>query len=136
MNIENIAIPFHNKFFIDMGECANTNYSDVFIETYKKINLDHKYALGRIQFVKNNIDLLRNFKHVHLLGSHCPLEKIFYDDIDTMDTGYPVKCGISGYKLFKEPQKPDIIIDEFMDKELSDMTKTLIIDNINIFRNL
>lgn len=139
MNIENVAIPFHNSFFIEMGEQSFINYSDTFLEVYKgnAINKDHKYALGRIMFMNNNRDLLNNFKHVHLLGSHCPLEKIFYDKIgDTMDTGYPVKCGIVGYKLFEEPEKPDIIIDEFMDTDIDNITKNLIINNIESFRYL
>ena len=33
-----------------------------------------------------------------------------------MDTGYPVKCAIEGYELFKEPYKPNIIIAK-QDKE-------------------
>jgi hypothetical protein len=57
-----------------------------------------------------------------------------YDPINTMDTGYPVKCAIEGYKLFKEPHKPNIIIDDFLNKDLD--CKELIADNVLIFKNL
>lgn len=132
--IRNVAIPFHNSFFKEEYDdrCAN-----VFRSIFGVVNDDHRYALGRIQFVKNAELLLKRFDHVHLLGSHCPLEKRFHPGlIKTMDTGYPVKCAIEGYKLFEEPKKPDIIIDEFMTTELSDLQKSLIDWNINKFKSL
>jgi hypothetical protein len=53
-----------------------------------------------------------------------------------MDTGYPVKCALEGYELGKEPHKPDVIIDEFLNKELDQSTKELIANNVLIFRLL
>ena len=53
-----------------------------------------------------------------------------------MDTGYPVKCAIEGYELFKEPYKPNIIIDEFLNKELRFDCKQLICNNVTKFRLL
>ena len=53
-----------------------------------------------------------------------------------MDTGYPVKCGYVGYELFKEPHKPNIIIDEFLDKILPEDTTELIAKNVIKFKNL
>lgn len=53
-----------------------------------------------------------------------------------MDTGYPVKCGIAGERLFEEKEKPNIIIDDFMSTDLSPITKNLIIDNVEKFRRL
>lgn len=139
MGIENIAIPFHNRFFKEMKWNEYIEY--VIMDKYATVNLteDMKYALGRVQWVGNNNDLLEGFKHVHLLGSHCPFEKAFYSYfnsglIDTMDTGYPVKCAIEGYELFREPHKPNIIIDEFLDKDLD--CKELIAKNVSIFKNL
>ena len=135
MGIKNIAIPFHNSFFKDSyreydGYLMMNRYAVV------ELNDDMKYACGRINWIRNNRRLLEQFYHVHLLGSHCPYEKVFYmyDPITTMDTGYPVKCAIEGYELFKEPHKPNIIIDEFLDKELD--CKDLIAKNVTIFRDL
>jgi hypothetical protein len=53
-----------------------------------------------------------------------------------MDTGYPVKCALEGYELGKEPHKPNVIIDEFLDKELDKGTKQLIRENVLKFRHL
>ena len=93
--------------------------------------------MGRIRFVDDARLLLRKFDHVHLLGSHCPAEKAFHGrDVDTIDTGYPVKCGIAGYKLFEEPAKPDIIIDDFMTTELTPAQQALIDSNINKFKSI
>ena len=139
IGIKNVAIPFHNSFFKEMkwNECIKY----VIMNKYATVNLteDMKYALGRVQWVSNNRDLLKEFKHIHLLGSHCPFEKAFYSYfnphlINTMDTGYPVKCAIEGHELFKEPRKPNIIIDEFLDEDLD--CKDLIEKNVKIFRDL
>ena len=110
-------------------------YND-FEENFGTLTLDHKYAIGRVQFLRNYGELLKDFKHIHILGSHCPLEKIYYNDFQTMDTGYPVKCGVAGYKLFEEPSKPNIIIDDFMDEEFSTCAKDLIISNVEQFKLL
>ena len=52
-----------------------------------------------------------------------------------MDTGYPVKCAIEGIELGKEKKKPNIIIDDFLNEELSKFTKDLIEKNVNKFKN-
>ena len=134
LGIEAIAIPFHNSFYLDY-KVSNEVKND-FCFCFMDITKDHKYAMGRVQFIKDYSYMLKKFKHVHILGSHCPVEKIYYNDFQTMDTGYPVKCGIAGYKLFEEPEKPEIIIDEFLNEELTKQTKTLIISNIEEFKRL
>ena len=136
-NIKQVCIPFHNSFFKEMGKYADEDIQNEFAVTYNQpVNEDMLYAMGRIQFVRNNFDLLKQFEHVHFLGSHCPLEKVFYKDFNTMDTGYPVKCGIEGVELFKEISKPNIIIDEFLNKELDVYTKEMIINNVEKFKAL
>ena len=77
------------------------------------------------------------FDHVHLLGSHCPFEKMFYgDEVDTMDTGYPVKLGMKGEQLLKESKKPNIIIDEFLNDDLDPYIRERIILNVMKFKGL
>lgn len=132
--IQSIAIPFHNSYFRDIQ--PRESIIEDFQNQFGKLNEDHKYAMGRIEWVKSYQDLLNKFEHVHILGSHCPYEKKYYNDFQTMDTGYPVKCAIAGYRMFNESEKPNIIIDEFMDKTLSDQTKNLIIQNIEKFRSI
>ena len=133
-HIHNVAIPFHNSFY---KEYYVDTTADRFRSLFGKLTDDHRYAMGRIRFVVDARLLLRKFDHVHLLGSHCPVEKAFYGrDVDTIDTGYPVKCGIAGYKLFEEPAKPDIIIDDFMTAELTPTQQSLIDSNITKFRSI
>ena len=138
MGIKDVCIPFHNRFFYEMGLVVNTSISQDFVDIYGPVlTEDHIYAMGRIKFIRSNKKILDMFDHVHLLGSHCPFEKMFYgDEIDTMDTGYPVKCAIVGEKLGEEKCKPNVIIDEFLDNELDDQTIRLITGNVTIFRNL
>lgn len=144
MGIDSIAIPFHNTFFKDDYGC-NIYDQDIilnFIEhNYLKMtdNTDDlKYAIGRCIWVKDNLNELKMFDKIHFLGSHCPAEKGYYEFLKlqntTMDTGYPVKCAIKGYKLGEEPEKPDIIIDQFMYNKLGDEVVNLIETNINIFK--
>ena len=137
--IKNIAIPFHNSFFKhyfgDFDLCFQAKYG------VKETSEDMKYAVGRIAFIKNHLANLRGFEYIHLLGSHCPYEKAliqrnFDINIKSMDTGYPVKCAIEGYELFKEPKKPEIIIDDFMEDHLDDSVKELIIKNVTMFKEL
>ena len=135
MGIRNIAIPFHNSFYKELGLYSNDDIQNEFIDAYKQpVTEDMLYAMGRIQFVKNYEEYLKDFDHIHFLGSHCPLEKMFYKNYQTMDTGYPVKLAIAGDKLFEEESKPNIIIDEFLEKELDNKTKELIKDNIKKFK--
>ncbi len=131
--IDNIAIPFHNSFFQDYVDDHTANQWRL---EMGQITPDHRYALGRINFINKAELLLSRFKHVHLLGSHCPFEKRYYNQklIKTMDTGYPVKCGIAGYNMGDEPKKPDIIIDDFMTVPLTRKQQILIESNINRFK--
>lgn len=133
-HIHNVAIPFHNSFYKEYYTDSTANR---FRNLFGKLTDDHRYAMGRIKFVDDARLLLRRFDHVHLLGSHCPAEKAFHGgDVDTIDTGYPVKCGIAGYKLFEEPAKPDIIIDDFMTTELTQGQQSLIDSNVSKFKSI
>jgi hypothetical protein len=134
--IENISIPFHNSFFKELGVHTNEDIQNEFMETYGVTNDDILYAMGRVQFVRDYEHILKRFKYVHFLGSHCPLEKVFYKDYDSMDTGYPVKLAIMGDLLFEEKSKPNIIIDEFLNDELDIETKELIEINVEKFKKL
>lgn len=136
--IRNVALPFHNSFFKDE---YNEAYANRIRLEFGSLNDDRKYMLGRHWFIASAKMLLQTFEYVHLLGSHCPFEKRLYEEagfdfINSIDTGYPVKCAIAGYEMFKEPEKPNIIIDDFMDKELTDEQKALIDININKFKAL
>ena len=133
--IDAIAIPFHLKFYTEFGQ-NNIEIVQNFKEMFGVLNDDHKYSIGRINFIEKHKEILKNFEHIHILGSHYPLEKIYYNDFQTMDTGYPVKCGVVGYKLFEEPSKPDIIIDDFMNEEFSTHINNLITNNVEAFKLL
>lgn len=134
--IDNICIPFHNNIFFELGK-NNNEYVNLFNTFYKNIFEDIYYAAGRVYFLtKNKEYLLKHFKHIHILGSHCPFEKLYYSDFHTMDSGYPVKCGILNIKLGEENKKPDFIIDEFLNAKLNYDQKQCIINNINIIKNL
>ena len=138
LNINNIAIPFHNSFFKSMAMIVPDEVQEIFTQWHDFMILseDSMYAMGRVKFMMRHKDILKRFNHVHLLGSHDVIEKGFYGEYDTMDTGYPVKCAIEGYKLGFEPHKPNVIIDEFLDKKLSSETTKLITHNVNIFKML
>ena len=136
MGIDRIAIPFHNSFFAEYSDGEDHLRNEWRLRS-GSISLDDEYALGRVVFLRNYQHKLREFQHVHLLGSHKPLEKFYEHDfefIKTMDTGYPVKCGIAGYELGKEPQKPDVIIDDFLNEDISVETRKLISYNIQTFK--
>lgn len=135
--IKNVAIPFHNSFYKNYEGCVAMNLYNTWRLQFGQLTEDHKYAIGRIEFVRDAALLLKTFEYVHLLGSHCPWEKCFHPlFVQSIDTGYPVKCGIEGYELFREPAKPNIIIDDFMTKPLSDDQTTLIVNNVKKFKSL
>lgn len=132
--IRNVALPFHNSFYT---EYARESVEDMWRLHFGQLTEDDKYACGRVQLVRDLESLLSRFDHVHLLGSHNPWEKHYYDPeiIHTMDTGYPVKLAITGMELGEETSKPNIIIDDFMTTELTMKQKELIKININHFKN-
>ena len=137
MGLKNICIPFHNKFFCDDGYKENRNINslkELFLSKYDHLTVDIRYAIGRVDFVQRNKELLKSFDYVHFLGSHCPFEKVFYGNFNSMDTGYPVKLGYCGQILGYEHEKPNIIIDDFFYENIAPEVETIIIENILIFK--
>lgn len=128
-----VGIPFHLDFYTE-GQYSQDIESE-FMEVYGRETKDIRYAMGRVRWVREHVNLLKKFDYVHLLGSHCPLEKVFYADYNSMDTGYPVKCAMVGVQLGTETEKPNVIIDDFLDTELDVSTKELIRLNVNTFKN-
>lgn len=140
MGLDHIAVPFHNVCFYNEGRKGMYGKTGAFkkLTHHKTLTADDRYALGRIKFIYKYGNDLAGFKHVHLLGSHNPIEKKFYTDfhfIKTMDTGYPTKLGVQGVALGDEKSKPDILIDDFFHKDLDSETRQLIRDNIRTFRD-
>lgn len=137
LGINAICIPFHNSFLKEMGLYSNQDIQNEFMDIYgESVTEDMLYAMGRVQFTRNFKDVLDKFEYVHFLGSHCPLEKVFYKDFNSMDTGYPVKCAYMGDLLFEELKKPEVIIDDFLHDDLDIETKELIEINVKLFRDL
>lgn len=150
LGIKNIAVPFHNRFFFELGKEIDPFAKEAFDKWhgFRGITEDTCYAMGRIKFLhdysKQIFGKRENIGHLHLLGSHDPFEKVIYNmwipDLQglpiTMDTGYPVKCGIKGVQIGMEVSKPDVIIDEFLEKELDESIKYRIEENVKIFRDL
>ena len=135
LGLKNICIPFHIECFKNGKKTANIRHE--FEKVYgSNIGDDIEYAMGRVQFVAHHGAMLEIFNYVHFLGSHCPYEKRFYKQYNSMDTGYPVKLGIEGVELWKETHKPNIIIDDFLEADLDESTKDLIRSNVIKFRDL
>lgn len=129
--LEAIAIPFHNGFFKEMK--VDDDIVADFLDVYDEITEDHRYAMGRIQYVRDHFEELRQFKYVHFLGSHCPLEVMYYKDFESMDTAYPVKLAVERVTLGDETHKPTTLIDDFFEDELEEGVKQMIRDNVDIF---
>lgn len=144
IGIENIAIPFHNRFLFELGKTADPFTKEAFNKWHglRGSTVDTCYAMGRIKFLATLRSKLDGIGHLHILGSHDPFEKVIYNMWDwsnltiTMDTGYPVKCGIKGILLGSEESKPDVIIDEFLEEDLSQNIKECIEHNVAVFRDL
>ena len=137
----NIAIPFHNSFFKDLK--VDSAIKKKFVEWHGggTCSEDMKYAMGRVQFLKNNEEAFKHCEHIHILGSHDPFEKTFYTGMFegkglTMDTGYPVKIAVNGWELGQTKEKPEVILDAFLDQELDPSIAELIKKNVNTFKNL
>ena len=148
LGFKNIAIPFHNSFFKEeIDECDGDIAYEFAISGYNICTEDVRYAMGRCMWMKQyGMDILSpdgspKYNMLHFLGSHCPAEKKYLKTLFSknskvsMDTGYPVKCGVEGKELGKEDHKPDIIIDDFMHDNFSEKIEKLIVDNVNTFRN-
>jgi len=136
-----IGVPFHNDFFYDLGLIFFYNNKSTLSSKIFFPNSDVYYALGRyvlLQHLKETFQIKEKC-HYHLLGSHWIWEKNFYQEFDfikTFDTGFPVKCAIEGVLLDKVKCKPQVIIDDFFEDELSSQIKELIKTNISLFKNL
>lgn len=128
MGAECIGIPFHLPFYTTGYVADDIRFE--FYSVYGEETNDIRYAMGRVQWTRDHETLLKKFKHIHFLGSHCPLEKEFYKDYSSMDTGYPVKLGVVEEELEVEKEKPNIIIDDFFNKELSRNQIEMIQQNI------
>ena len=138
LGIDYVGVPFHLEFYKHMH--IDDDILLEFEASYEKTKFmdseDCLYAMGRVQWVREHEDLLKRFDKAHMLGSHCPLEKVFYRDFYSMDTGYPVKLGYEKTLLGFEDRKPTSIIDDFIDAELSYTKKHCIETNINTFRSI
>lgn len=148
LGYKNIAIPFHNSFFKEeIDECDGDIAYAFATAGYNICTEDVRYAMGRCMWMKHyGIGILApegipGYTMLHFLGSHCPAEKKYLKTLFSknskvsMDTGYPVKCGVVGMVLGKEKNKPNIIIDDFMYDQFSDETIKLIEDNVTKFKN-
>lgn len=125
-----LCIPFHDEF-LKIGAIP-TGIVDAIYSNGEEITVDRKYAIGRVLLMNELCMILPDYKF-HLLGSHDPAEirsHRGHPQIMSIDSGYPVKCGIAGVVMGEETEKPNISIDDFCDKELNDKTKELILSNI------
>lgn len=134
MDIEYIGIPFHLSYFRE-GKYPPALRTIFHCMGYEETE-DVKYAMGRVRFVAEYADVLKRVPKIHFLGSHCPYEKFFYHNFATMDTGYPVKLAMEGKRLGEEDEKPKILVDDYLDKELTKAQTDLIMENIQTFKNL
>ena len=148
LSYKNIAIPFHNSFFKEeINECDGDIAYEFATAGYNFCTEDVRYAMGRCMWMKHwGSDLLVHneeplYNMIHFLGSHCPAEKKYLKTLFSknskvsMDTGYPVKCGVAGVELGREKKKPNIIIDDFMYDEFSDDIINMIENNVIKFKN-
>ena len=139
LGIDYVGVPFHLEFYKNMSIEDDISYEfgvNYDVDSMFQYSEDYKYAIGRVQWVRGHEGLLKRFDKVHMLGSHCPLEKLFYHDFYSMDTGYPVKLGYEKKLLGSESHKPTSIIDDFIDVELPYTKKHCIETNIKTFRDL
>lgn len=130
-----IGISFHYDFLKSIGKSMNL---------LKFANEDYYYALGRRYLLKFLVDnnLIIN-KFYHLLGSHVGGQEFSWyknfgwDFIKTIDSGLPVKYGIKEIEFdnWMGKEKPNIIMDNFINKKLSKNQKEIIINNITYFKN-
>lgn len=134
MGVNYIGIPFHLKYYPE-GEYS-PEVVDYFRSKGYEETEDVRYAMGRVRFVLKHKDLLKEIEHIHFLGSHCPFEKHFYQEFSTMDTGYPVKLAMTGIRLGEEKRKPEILVDDYINKHPTAAQADLILENMNIFRNI
>lgn len=128
------CIPFHNDFFRD-EICDYKRFSRFIrpdIKEEKDITVDERYAIGRMTLMDEMVRRFSDCKF-HMLGSHNPREIRMYanmPEIESIDTGYPVKLAIEGVRYGEETSKPNIIIDDFYNQKLDHQIQALIADNI------
>jgi len=129
-----VGISFHYDFLKTIGKAFSIP------DIPNTLEKDFQYALGRKFLIKFliNYDLIMKGKPYHLLGSHIGHhEFMWYKEtsfIKTIDTGLPIKYGIKEIKCDKIQEKPDIILDDFINKKLSKNQIKTIEHNINIFK--
>lgn len=139
-HFSHIAISFHYSFLKEMGRIDHVK------------SVDYWYAVGRatlLSFLVENKMIMD--KSYHLLGSHIGgiefgwYKRKGYEFIKTIDTGYPIKLGIEEREApdFKKAflssfcpfPKSNIILDDFLEKELNSKQLNLINENIINFKN-
>lgn len=142
LGIKCVAVPYDIEFFRSYAHWG-TLAEKVFRLVYNIPTLtpDMEYALGRLEIISLLKSELQKFEYIHILGSHCVLDKLFLNHnpelrIRSMDTSYPVKIALKKWPLFKEQYKPKIVIDDIESKCLSPEIQDLIITNINTFKNI
>ena len=128
-----LCIPFHDQFLREYkidDDVVRSVYGNQNINLKEEV--DKRYALGRVMLMKELAKKYPDYRF-HLLGSHDPRELRAHKDIkqiQSFDSGYPVKLGVMGVKFGDEKEKPNIIIDDFCNKSLDEDIKNLIVNNI------
>lgn len=121
-DIAMIGIPF----------CFNWAFRDKlspYMHAMERVNL--------LRFLHENNYIRTTTKH-HLLGTWCALEFAHYKDYDwiySIDTSNPIAAGIEGSK-YPITHKPRPKFDEFVNKDLKEMDIDLIMNNVQVFREI
>lgn len=131
-----VGISFYYDFLKIIGKSLNV---------LKFATEDYYYALGRRYLIKWIVDnnLLME-KPYHLLGSHIGGEEFkWYKNfewnfIKTIDSGLPIKFGIKNIKFdtWINQRKPNVILDDFINKKLTKKQIETIKYNVEQFKNL
>lgn len=142
LGIKCVALPYDIEFFRSYAH-AGTLTEKVFRLVYNTpiLTPDMEYALGRLEIITLLKSELQKFEYIHVLGSHCALDKLFLEHIPglqirSMDTSYPVKIALKKWCLFREQYKPKIVIDDIGSNHLSPEIQELIITNIITLKNI
>jgi hypothetical protein len=122
-----IAISFGYKWLEDFGDEGNNLKSE-------------KFANGRQKLIHYLVNNRLIYKPLHLLGCYNLNEYSeykSYDFIESIDTSLPIKFAIDKVKI-EQPfkyEKPNIILDDFIDGKFGFKGTRLILDNIKIFKD-